>query len=409
METEGGIALSRAMGATRRTSQGHGRVSTRTCLFLEPNCQQLRARYARTVTHDETSDPSDACPAPEGRVGQAAWVERTRAQGERIHIPLGAVCNNNCLFCMEDDRDNRQRINGGMTFDRVRLVLERHHDAEEVCFTSGEPTLHARLPEMVSMVRKMGFPRISLMTNGRRLGYRPYTTALVNAGLNRIYVSIHGHTATLHEGLTRTPASFEQTMSGIREVARFGSRGVDLHTSTVITKRNVAAMLEIYEALVDAGVVQVVFNALQVNGRTVTHFDRLAPRYGDVRAEFERLVERARDGGRHAFLVDVPPCITEGLPDERRGYVERHVHYEPALQDTCPHGATSAPGGVRSISTDDLDRHFRAHGPPCRGCRYREACPGVYVQYVKKFGWDDFRCVEDRAPVAESKPSPPSR
>ena len=346
------------------------------------------------MTRNESSDASDAGTETEGPLREADWVERIRAQGERVHIPLGATCNNNCLFCMEDDRENRKRINGGMTLDRVRLVLERHRDAEEVCFTSGEPTLQAGLVEIVSMVRQKGYPRISLMSNGRRLGYRPYTTALVRAGINRIYVSVHGHTAALHEGMTRTPSSFEQTMAGIRVVASFARHGVELHTSTVVTKRNVVSMLEIYEALVDAGVVQVVFNALQASGRTVTHFDRLATRYAEVRDQFERLIARARDGGKRAFLVDVPACITEGLPEQHRGYVERHVHYEPALHDVCPQGAKAVRGGMRSISTEDLDRHFRVYGPPCGGCSYRGDCPGVYVQYVRKFGWDDFRRVE---------------
>ena len=33
--------------------------------------------------------------------------------------------------------------------------------------------------------------------------------------MNRFYVSIHGHTKKLHEGLTRTPESFEQTVAGL--------------------------------------------------------------------------------------------------------------------------------------------------------------------------------------------------
>jgi hypothetical protein len=32
--------------------------------------------------------------------------------------------------------------------------------------------------------------------------------------MNRFYISIHGHTKKLHEGLTRTPESFEQTVAG---------------------------------------------------------------------------------------------------------------------------------------------------------------------------------------------------
>ena len=35
-------------------------------------------------------------------------VERVQAQKERVHVSIGAVCNNNCIFCMEEDRDARE-------------------------------------------------------------------------------------------------------------------------------------------------------------------------------------------------------------------------------------------------------------------------------------------------------------
>ena len=35
--------------------------------------------------------------------------QRIEGKRERVHILTGAVCNNNCLFCMEEDRDGRNR------------------------------------------------------------------------------------------------------------------------------------------------------------------------------------------------------------------------------------------------------------------------------------------------------------
>ena len=162
-------------------------------------------------------------------------LERVARQRERVHVSVGAVCNNNCIFCMEEDRDGRCVTNSAMTDDRVRWVLEQSRGAEEVCFTSGEPTTRAELPSFVATARTMGYPRISVMTNGRRLGHVPYATRLVKAGVNRFYVSIHGPTKQLHDGLTRTPGSFDQTVAGLDSVTRLKRFGVELHTSTVIT------------------------------------------------------------------------------------------------------------------------------------------------------------------------------
>ena len=59
----------------------------------------------------------------------------------RIHLNIGPECNNNCLFCMEQDRQGRRRVNGALTPERVRGILEQNRGSGEACFTSGEPTL----------------------------------------------------------------------------------------------------------------------------------------------------------------------------------------------------------------------------------------------------------------------------
>ena len=111
----------------------------------------------------------------------------------------------------------------------------------------------------------------------------------------------------------RTPGSFAQTVEGLRVMASFRARGAELHTSTVVTLRNVPVLLEIYEMLVGIGVQQVVYNALQVHGGADRHFDRLVPTYGRIREAFDRLLAGAHDGGVRASLVDVPACVTEIL------------------------------------------------------------------------------------------------
>src|ERR1019366_3672663 len=256
-------------------------------------------------------------------VAEPSIVERVRSQEERVHVSIGAVCNNTCVFCMEEDRDAREINNGAMTPDRVRWILEQHRGAEEVCFTSGEPTTRSELPQFVAWAKALGYHRISVMTNGRRLSYMPYAVGLAKAGMNRFYISIHGQNKKLHEGLTRTPGSFEQTVGGLDSVTKLKRDGVELHTSTVITDRNLPHMLDVYRFLRSHGVDQVVFNVMQANGRANTFFDQIFPRYTDIAAEFVKFGKEVGEERPMAFLVDIPLCTTEGIPDFNRGDVER--------------------------------------------------------------------------------------
>jgi cyclic pyranopterin phosphate synthase len=326
-------------------------------------------------------------------------VERVSQQAERVHVSVGAVCNNNCIFCMEEDRDGRYVNNSAMTPDRVRWILDENRGAEEVCFTSGEPTTRPELVDFVAYARSQGYGRISVMTNGRRLGHLPYAVELAKAGMNRFYISVHGHTKKLHEGLTRTPDSFAQTVAGLDAVAKLKRFGVELHTSPVLTDRNLPHLVDIYRFLRCHGVDQVVFNVMQANGRANTYFEQIFPRYTDIARGFARFLADVGEPRPMAFLVDIPLCTTEDIPDFNRGYVERYRHFDlgtsTALADTQrqERAQTGKGSGLVLVLRQDLDDAERDKRPECSGCRYTSVCEGVWRNYLKRHGWDEFRAV----------------
>lgn len=336
-------------------------------------------------------------------MGEAGVTERIKNQDERVHISLGAVCNNNCVFCMEEDRDARYVNNSAMTGERVRWILDSHAGAEEVCFTSGEPTTNENLPEYVGWAKALGYRHISVMTNGRRLGYMPYAVALAKAGMNRFYISIHGHNAKLHEGLTRTPTSFDQTLAGIDAIAKMKRFGVQLHTSTVITKRNVPHFTDVYRFLRAHGVDQVVFNVMQANGRANTYFEQIFPSYTEIAGHFREFIAAQRAIGEQrteAFLVDIPLCTTEGIPDFNRGYVEKYRHFDladtaglPGAQKTEREQQGKGKGLVL-VTRSDLDDQQRSKRAECATCRYDSVCEGVWRNYTRRNGWEEMNPVD---------------
>jgi cyclic pyranopterin phosphate synthase len=334
---------------------------------------------------------------------EARIEERIATRKNRVHILTGATCNNNCIFCMEEDRDARYVTNSGTTDETVKWILEQNRGCEEVCFTSGEPTVNPRLPQWTNWAKLSGVHHISVMTNGRALGYEKYARKLVAAGMNRFYVSIHGHEKRLHEGLTRTPDSFVQTVAGLDMVTSLKRYGVELHTSTVITKRNLPHLGEIYRFLRGHGVDQVVFNVMQANGRANTYFDQIFPPYTEIATVAKQFIDEqsAREPQVMAFLVDIPLCTTTALPDFNRGYVEAYTHYEPSESAHLVAEAErtarecAGPAGqelvqIRRADLDDAQRHKRAE---CSTCTYESVCEGVWGNYLKRYGWDEFQPV----------------
>ncbi|MDF1562180.1 MAG: radical SAM protein [Deltaproteobacteria bacterium] len=327
--------------------------------------------------------------------GGSPIEERMAAQDRRVHVNIGPTCNNNCIFCMEEDRDLRREVNSALGSDRVRVILEAGRGAEEVCFTSGEPTLVRDLPRFLHWARQLGYPRRSLMTNGRRLASPRYLELLLSAGLNFVYVSIHGHEARLHDALTRAPGSFEQTVAGLENLhRRRGDSALTVHTSTVVNRRNLPHLAAIYAFLRERGVDQVVFNVMQATGRGDTFFDQLFPPYAEIASAFATFLAGCEESPE-AYLVDIPLCATEGLPDRNRGYVEAYVHYEahdpqraldPAASRAA--GRSGAPAeGLLEVARADLDAVAREKREACGRCRHDGRCEGVWKSYLARHGW----------------------
>jgi cyclic pyranopterin phosphate synthase len=46
--------------------------------------------------------------------------------------------------------------------------------------------------------------------------------------------------------------------------------------------------------------------------------------------------------------------------------------------------------GLMLVMRQDLDDAERDKRPECRQCRYHGACEGVWRNYLKRYGWDEF-------------------
>jgi len=334
---------------------------------------------------------------------------------ERLHVDIGSFCNNNCIFCMEEDRGGRASRVGSIGPDEIRSILEANVFRQEVIFVSGEPTLNPHFLEYVQWATELGYRSVGVISNGRRFAYLPFAKGAVVRGLNHVIISLHGGNAQVHDGLVRTPGAFEQARMGIIHLSGFKRRGVPLrlHTSTVLNKRN--TKIEVLSELVDflrKHVDQMVFNIMQPFGRGLKHLDSLMLRYSEMGAVLGRFFAEYDAKGLPIYLVDIPYCTTEGvgIPDAARGFVERYVHYDrdtgdsPFAKDPKEGGSplrralleaeTEVPvEGLVEKHRDQQEESKKIRGPSCDACAFSRVCDGVWRNYIDRFGWDEFEPV----------------
>jgi len=122
-----------------------------------------------------------------------------------VDIDLTNRCNLHCISCiyhspqLNGNARLRQRDKdlSPALFHRLCKELKKIGTHTLVLQGSGEPTLHADLPEMILMARRMGF-QVELITNGTLIDKKK-AEALIDSGLNRLKVSLWASSKAQYE------------------------------------------------------------------------------------------------------------------------------------------------------------------------------------------------------------------
>lgn len=116
---------------------------------------------------------------------------------KRAYIEITNVCNLRCSFCPGTGRKE-----GFITPELFLLLAEklRGHVGYLYLHVMGEPLLHPRLEEILSIAADLGF-RVCLTTNGTLLGERG-GTVLAARGVHKVSVSLHSAEGNGMEDMT---------------------------------------------------------------------------------------------------------------------------------------------------------------------------------------------------------------
>jgi MoaA/NifB/PqqE/SkfB family radical SAM enzyme len=289
-----------------------------------------------------------------------------------LSIHLTDMCNSACTFCVVSSPQ--------MKSDRVRYedivnFLEANTGGgyEIVNLHGGEPTVHPRFIEIVELVRRLGFREIHLQTNALRLADASFTAKLVQSGVAKFIVSLHGETPDIHDSQTGVPGGFLRTVRGIRNAR---AQGAHVRTNTVVTRQNLEHLSEICRFACELGVNHINMSNVHPEGLARFVAATVIPTFEMVRQPLYNAVDVVESYGRQITLEGFPYCVI-------RARMGRH------LSETRRDIRMLVYGRVIS----DYDRFMceaeRVVGDCCADCMVKEKCGGVYPPYVEHHGWNE--------------------
>jgi len=141
-----------------------------------------------------------------------------------LFIDPASVCNFKCHFCPTGDRpliDATGRWQGRLHMDVFKKVIDDLQEFDKPLkvlrmYKEGEPLLNKNMPEMIKYAKASGrVPYIDTTTNGYLLTQKN-VDALMEAGLDRINVSLDGLSDEMFWDLTQTKVNFATFLEQIK-------------------------------------------------------------------------------------------------------------------------------------------------------------------------------------------------
>lgn len=305
-------------------------------------------------------------------------LPQAKVQIKRLDLKVGFSCINDCRFCVAADK----RTYPDKTTEQIKQELEEAYAnrARQVVFTGGECTIREDIFEIVKFARDLGYYSVQIQTNGRKFASPEFCKKMLLAGMNEVSPALHGHSAELHDFLTKRKGSFRQTVLGIYNLKRITKGQLRIITNTVVTKFNYKFLPEIASLLIKLGVYQYQFAFVHALGNAGIYFQDIVPKKTDVVPYMIKGLEMGIAKGVNVMIEAIPLCLLKGY--------EKY-----AAEFYIPSTELREKGEIIERFEEVRRNKGKIKFTQCRICNYHEICEGPWREYSQFYGDEEFKPV----------------
>lgn len=275
-------------------------------------------------------------------------------------------CGNGCSFCCDTEFKKNKEFHL-----KPSVKKNKASAGKKIILCCGEPTGIPGIIDIISGLKKK-YRVVSLSTNGRRLKDAEFAARLLEAGIDEMFISLHGHNAEIHDSATGREGSFTETVRGINNAValiRSGNFKANIGVNAVLIKKNVRFLRELVRFIGELDIKTANFDTLVPVGLGRKAYRYEMPKFTDILSEFSKLYHR--DKGVHKnlriFLSNIPLCLCGNLKDTPHKFL-----------------LNKKTGEFTDLVYPD-SRHI------CKGCAVDPFCEGIFSDYVNIYGLREFR------------------
>ncbi|MCA9495874.1 MAG: radical SAM protein [Nanoarchaeota archaeon] len=297
-------------------------------------------------------------------------------------IKLGYECNDHCTHCVvEELRDLAiKQKNRRTTQDYKDEVLKsKNAGFKSITITGGEPTIRPDFLEIVKFVYQNNLS-IELQSNGRN--FKDKSLAQDSSKyINTFIIALHGPNEKIHDKITQTKGSFEETIDGIKNLVKFNAK---ITGKIVISKINYKYILETLKLYEKLGVKVVVVSFPHSSGAK-DYIKKIAPYYTQIKSQIQDSLEYYSDINKLLLILEeILPCALD------KEYPL--IHFYEFFENLRISQLNTLSDKTRNWRI--LRKAIKRKGEICPECLLNNFCDGYWKEYINERGFQEFKPIK---------------
>ena len=309
-------------------------------------------------------------------------------KNKKIEINIGTICNNDCLFCMSGGANQAKRnfIDFAVICQELKKYREKGYDS--VGFLGGEITIYPQVLELINYTKNLGYKNIHIISNARKFSELDFLESLIDHGVTRISVSVHSHKKEIENFLNNRNSYIEQILGVKNLIQLYNSNKLkeEVPINIVINKLNYKTLAETIKFFYDLGIREFRLNFIWPEGNALINKDKLLLKYNDFKPYLKKWYLLSKILKINLALESVPFCIIENKKIINNLYGE----FRDGQVDVVA-------GKERNFFNWQKQKKdiFKTKTKKCLQCIYFNQCDGVWKNYIKIYGWDEFMPIKE--------------
>lgn len=286
-------------------------------------------------------------------------------------------CRNSCVFCNPQgmrriiDDNELKKIESHL----LKQVLDlKKKGFKEVEISGCDPVEYSKISEFIRWLKDIGFEYVELSTHGRNLSDLKLTRKLRESGLDEVRIPLYGSNKRIHESVTQSKGSFQDTLNGIMNIKKYAPN-IKIKITSLVMKQNYKDIENIF-ALASKYSSDIIFSIPCLNDEIDSK--NIAVAFDEMKPYLLNLLNISKNSKAHLKITDIPLCVF--------GFYKDSI-----INITGPPvaaGTYNIPKKFRSDIPGIPSYRVKTRLKICDKCHASSKCDGFYRKYADLFRLD---------------------